>query len=149
MPEPVTIIAGVLSIVNGTITATKTLLDFIDSIRNAPKLVFELRRDVESTKSIIQAIEDLVRPMEDSVEGIPADLRACFSSTDHTLEDCKVVTEEFETKLKKWFKDSAWDRLKPTFKDAEIERFRTRLRDTRDVLNLNLKVCTMYFHPFE
>jgi hypothetical protein len=143
MPEPLTIVAGTLSIVNGAITATKSLIDFIDSIKNAPQLINDLKTDVEATQSIIASLEELLKGRDNDAENLPADLRACLSSANRPLEDCKAVAEEFERKLKKWFGDSVWDRLKPSIKETKITRLRARLRDTQGRLDLVLNVCSM------
>lgn len=94
MPEPLTIVARTLSILHGAITATKSLIDFIESIKNAPQLISDLHRDVEATQSVIITFEELLKGRDEDAERLPADLCAGLSSANRPLENCKTVAEE-------------------------------------------------------
>lgn len=143
MPEPVilSIIASTIAVASLAYKSTKSLIDFIDSLRDAPKLILDLKGDVEGVQSVIRSIELILENRDD--RNLPGDLRVCLSSAHLPLEDCRAVSKDFEQKLKEWFNDSMWDKLKANIKETKITKFRARLRDTRDALDLALNVCSM------
>lgn len=141
MPEPVGLIAGTICIATFAYKSTKSLVEFIDSLKDAPKLISDVKGDVKATQNIIQSIESMLQNRD--ADNISGDLHACLVSSQLPLKDCQSVSEDFEAKLRDWFNDSKWDRLKANFKETKIAKFRTRLKDTRDTLDLALNVCLM------
>ena len=96
---------------------------------------------MEGVQNIINSIQLILRNRDN--RRFPHDLRVCLISARIPIEDCQDVCVEFEKKLKGWFHDSAWDRLKANFKEAKVTKFQARLHDTRDSLDLALNVCSM------
>jgi hypothetical protein len=143
MPKPVvlSIVASTIAVASLAYKSTKSLIDFIDSLHDAPTLISDLRGDVQAVQNILRSIELILENRDD--RQLSGDLRVCLSSAHMPVKDCQAVSEEFEKKLRDWFRDSAWDRLKANFKEAKIAKFRTRLRDTRDTLDLALNICSM------
>lgn len=144
MPEPLSITASTIAIATLAYESTKSLTDFIDSLKNAPKLISDLKGDVSAVQGVIRSLETMLENRDD--RNLPAELRVCLSSAKVPLEDCQAVSKDFELKLKVWFHDSKWDKFKANFKETNIEKFRMRMRDTRDTLHLALTVCSFKFN---
>jgi ethanolamine utilization microcompartment shell protein EutS len=64
MPEPVTlsIIASTIAVVTLAYKSTKTLVEFIDCLRGAPKLIKDVKGDVEAVQHILKSFELLLEP---------------------------------------------------------------------------------------
>ncbi len=141
MTDPLSITAGIIAVATLAYNSTKSLADFIDSLKDAPKLISDLKVDINATQGVIKSLKSLLENRDGS--SLPNKLRVCLSSAKVPLEDCQAVSKAFELKLKEWFHNSRWDNLKANFKETKIEKFRTRLRDTRDTLHLALTVCSL------
>jgi hypothetical protein len=141
MPEPLSVTASTIAIATLAYNSIKSLINFIDSLKNAPKLISDLKGDVSAVQGVIRSLETMLENRDD--RSLPAELRVCLSSAKIPLEDCQAVSKVFEQKLKDWFHDTKWDKYKADFKEKQIERFRTRMRDTRDTLHLALTVCSL------
>jgi hypothetical protein len=135
------IIASTIAVATVAYKSTQSLIDFIDSLRNATQVISDLKSDVSAVQTTIKSV-DLMLENRDN-RNLPRDLRLCLSSAKVPLEDCQIVSKNLERDLRAWFHDTAWDKLKVSFKEAKIEKYRVRLRDTRDMLHLALDVCSM------
>jgi hypothetical protein len=143
MPEPVTlsIIASTIAVATLAYKSTKTLVEFIGSLRGAPKLIQDVKGDVEAVQHILKSIELLLEPR--GGKDVSTDLQDCLNSSRVPIQDCHDACTEFEKDLKEWFDHNFSDRLTTNFKEKKIANFRMRLRDTRGTLDLALNVCSM------
>jgi hypothetical protein len=143
MPEPVvlSIIASTIAVVTLAYKSTKTLVEFIDSLQGAPKLIKDVKGDVKAVQHILKSIELLLEPRSET--NASTDLQDCLNSARVPIQDCDNACTEFAKDLKEWFRHNLSDKLTTNFKETKIANFRMRLRDTRGTLDLALNVCSM------
>jgi hypothetical protein len=141
MSELLSVTASTIAIATPAYNSTKSLIDFIDSLKNAPKLISDLKGDVSAVQSVIRSLETMLENRNDT--SLSAEFRVCLSSAKIPLEDCQTVSKDFKLKLKDWFLDSNGDRYKANSEKDHIEKFRTRMRGICDTLHLVLTVCSL------
>jgi hypothetical protein len=142
MVEPVTlsVIASTIAVATLAYQSTKSLFEFIDSLQDAPQLISDVKSDIKAVQDVLKSIELMLEGRKDS--NVPGDLQSCLSSSRVPMQDCQSICAELDRKLKERFHNKAWDKVTVNFKEGKITKVRARLRDTRDVLNISLNVCS-------
>lgn len=145
MPEPViSTLASTIAIAGLAYSSAKKLIDFIDTIQNAPRLISELKGDVAAILLILNSLQTLGEGhTPDNTSNATDDLHTSLQSAHTQIEDCNVACAELQLKLQKWCPKSKWTAIEMNFKGAKIAHYRMRLRDTAARLNLALMFCSM------
>jgi hypothetical protein len=143
MPEPValSIVASTIAVVTLAYKSTKTLVEFIDSLQGAQKLILDVKGDIKAVQATLTSIELLLEDKNDTPASV--ELKDCLLSAKVPIEDCRDACDDFGKDLKEWYHHNMSDRLTTNFKEKKITSFRMRLRDTRAMLDLTLNVCSM------
>ncbi|KAF2451281.1 hypothetical protein P171DRAFT_492553 [Karstenula rhodostoma CBS 690.94] len=141
MGDPLSTISGVLAVTTAAIQSTKFLIDTINGIKDAPKVVKEIGDDLQALKSVL---EELFAAMKGPK---PPVLRR--GGVEGALKHCDQYCTAFGQLLSKWSNETTGDkmslltRLKVYFGEDKIEGFREKLRDTKLTLNLALGAATV------
>jgi hypothetical protein len=144
MPELVTLstIAGTIAVATLAYKSTKSLIELIDGLKNAPRLMLDLKGNVAAVQNVIKSIELMLENRDDRT--LPRDLRMCLSAARLPLEQCQAVSDEFGQQLREWCPKSIWDKLILHMQEKKVAAFRMRLKDAQDGLDLSLNVCSMW-----
>jgi hypothetical protein len=143
MSDPLSVTAGVIGVATFALHSIRSLVDAIDSIRNAPDAVTNLSGDLKTTAGIVGnlhaklASHTLEPALEKSINE-NGSLRSAFQSCS---EDCA----RFKDVVATWMKHSsaektAWqDRVKlGLFGEKKIQNFARRLAQSGAAVNLAL-----------
>lgn len=105
MADPFSTFAGVAGVAALALEATKSLINDIKAIRDAPATVKKLERDLDALTGVLQSLETCTK---DSLKHLGTDATAALAAS---LENCKSSCEGFQTKLKRWMKHSTADHM--------------------------------------
>ncbi|PSN60754.1 hypothetical protein BS50DRAFT_681332 [Corynespora cassiicola Philippines] len=141
MAEALSFTASTIAIVTLAYKSTKSFIDFIEALKDAPQMISDLKGDVSAVQNVIKLLENLIERSE--VNTIPDEIRLCLSSAKVPLKDCETVIRAFQSKLIDWFHNSKWSMINASLKEAKIQKFRMRMKDTQETLHLALTVCSL------
>lgn len=98
MPDPVSITASILGIVQGVAFLSTT----IQNIRSAPESIKHIQRQLQHLKPILNQLECAVDQKQIDTEHLGAELKSA-------LDNCERACTEFSTSLGHWTRHSSED----------------------------------------
>jgi hypothetical protein len=147
MPEPLSITAGVIAVGGLAYSSCKALNDTISSFRNAPKMLSDLRGDLDTIQNLLQSLEAALNGVEDSA--LSADQKSCFVNLQPAIKGCKVTCDGFAAKLSKITSHSdadhvsLLDRGRLQFNEKEISMLKAGLERDKQTLDIAVGVATL------
>jgi len=113
MPEPITIVAGVTTIVGNVWRISKDVYELIDGVGNAPKHIFALAQDVRGLYGVLGSLQIPI------FEGLQQPLDHCFwAFRELQMKICKYIKPTGDPRQSKW----AAFRWQFTEKDTNVYR---------------------------
>lgn len=140
MPEPLTIVAGVASIVASTLTSAKQLYTWIDGIQHAPEQIYEISQGVKLFEQALLNFQAL------DVQSGP-NIRAAETSLQDTIETSHRLIGKIKARMKDLeengeAKTGFWVRLAFNFRDTTLDAWLRRLSSHTMALQLLLWAIT-------
>ena len=116
--------------------SVKSLIQDVETIKDAPEQIRELKQDLLAVSNVLQALE--VGTEESSLEYLSAEAKRALATA---LDNCKGACNKFQAKLKRWTRHSTndnthwWDRDRVgLFAEREIEMLRKQLEQCTVIL---------------
>ena len=144
MAEAIGLSSAILSLVTTAYSSCQKLYSTFNKVRNAPKHIAAISKDLEDFYLVLGAIQSLLDDEEFSAGIVQY---AQSKNLCKVLEDCILVFKDFETIISEYqahSKDPAirtWQRLKWTFKESEIKDLRRNLSDCKGTLNVAISTA--------
>ena len=155
--DPLSVIAGVVSIASATCSASQALFKLVDNIKGGPEQVQAISRDAHAFYSVIFSL-DLALQDRDfrSIISDDPSLVQLFENFRRPLSNCQAVLGQLMIKIE--------PRIKPTsdgrafrinkldikwafFAKNELKELMTRLEATKSTLDTALGSITTYISP--
>lgn len=103
MPEPITIVVGVISIVGNVWNISRDLYELIDGIINAPRNIIAISNDVQALYVVLGTLQDLFHDVKDGGR-LHAVCVPVFETLQQPLDNCLSICKELSAKLEKYTK---------------------------------------------
>ncbi|CZR67764.1 uncharacterized protein PAC_17663 [Phialocephala subalpina] len=132
--EVVGSVASVLQLAATVYSISKTLYEVGDALSNASSDIKDLARDLETFSQELELLSTLL----DGKSSHYSD--QVYRLTAKIIGDCATICEKINRVLKKLRSGSVWAKMKWLYKEKDIEKLRTRLRD------LKLSLMTILSH---
>jgi hypothetical protein len=142
MSDPLSITAGVIAVVGFAYLSCKALNDTISSFRNAPRMLSDLRGDLDTIQDLLQSLNDALNGVENSA--LSADKKSCFVNLQPAIKGCQATCDGFAAKLFKITSHSNADRVslldrgRLQFNEKEILVLKTGLERSKQIQGLQL-----------
>ncbi|KAL8930145.1 MAG: hypothetical protein Q9208_000762 [Pyrenodesmia sp. 3 TL-2023] len=151
MADPISIIAGVISIATVVVQSSKALSKLIDNVKETPQEIRAVARDVHAFRSILSlkiALEET--DVKNAVSRDTA-LVEMIGNLSHPLTNCEGALQSLMTKIQRGFDASEASTFRKSaqslkwamFAKTEIKDVRSRLEATKSTLNTALETITM------
>ena len=147
MAEAIGAVSAVMTLVATAYTLCKNLHDIIKRIRNTPRSLYVLSRDLEDFYLVLGTLQSIL----DSRESTQGMLRAVTTqSLERALQDSVGVFSDINivvgnpTKKGNVINYPVWKRIKRTFKEKEVVNLRKMLLDHKMTLNMAISVANMF-----
>ncbi|KAK3983801.1 hypothetical protein QBC44DRAFT_278540 [Cladorrhinum sp. PSN332] len=148
MADPLSITAGILAVVEAACTSAKALYDLINGLKNAPKLIRDMNREILEVQGVLRAVSNNLN-LED-----PGKQRALASifqdiGLGDSIDACYKVTQDFLETIKKYTAHSnnrdfdRRDRLTVTFRKSKLSGFQKRLNASKDTVQFAMTAATL------
>lgn len=157
MADPISIIAGVISIATVVVQSSKALSKLIDNVKETPQEIRAVARDVHAFRSIVSSLKIALeeRDVKDAVSRDTA-LVEMIGNLSHPLTNCEEALQSLVTKIQRGFDGSEGSTFRKSarslkwgmFAKTEIKDVRSRLEATKSTLNTALETITMYIQSF-
>lgn len=147
MADPVGLTASIIAIADLAYQSCKTLYELLDGIRNAPKTVQRLNKDLSALQTLLKSIRST---MEESSEDSFSDgVKQCLEEATPALAGCEKTCDEFAKKISKITSHSgehhtsARDRIKLQFQEKDMSVFRYQIGSYKATLNIALSLASL------
>ena len=144
MSDPLSITASVVGIIVPALHGTRLLLEDLQQLKDAPKIVKRLVEDVHSVDTALK----LLQSVEDGEWDLLGSGIAEQSKT--TISSCTQACDLFRTDLQRWTRHSddsklAWqDRVKVGFfKQGQIKAISEQLSNCKLTINSVVNIATL------
>ena len=149
MADAIGLTAAILTLVTTAYSSCQKLYSTFDGIRDAPKHIAVITKDLEDFYLVLGTIQALLDDDEFSAGIVQY---AQSKNLCKVLEDCISVFKDFEIIISEYqahSKDPAfrtWQRLKWTFKESKIKDLRTNLSGCKATLNLAISIANQWVY---
>jgi hypothetical protein len=143
MPEPITIIAGVISIVGNVWKISKDLYELIDGIMNAPRHIIAISNDVQALYVVLGTLQGLLNDVREG-DQLQAACVPIFETLQQPLDNCLSICTELSAKLNKYTKPtgdvrrSKWTAFRWQFTEKETDTYRRYLAAYKSTVTIAL-----------
>jgi hypothetical protein len=147
MPEPITVAAGVGSLLTSTYTLLKTLYQSIDSIRQAPKHLILVSHDLKAFYSILGTLHVYMQE-EDTIAGVLHP--TVRQDLDGVSTQCVSMFQDIGEFIAEFLRNDAtstvskWRAMRYSWKENEIAQLKEHLMAHK--LTLSLALCSANLH---
>ena len=145
MADPLSISAGIVSIVVPALHGIRLLLNDLDKIKNAPEAVERLREDINSISASLSLLKDIEESVWTSLG------TAVANHSEATLKSCETACDTIRGDLQRWTKRSkggtlSWvDRVNVGFfRDRQLKAHSGQLHTYRLTFNSIVGTATLY-----
>ena len=97
MPEPITIVAGVTTIVGNVWRISKGVSDLIEGIENAPKHILAVSQDVRGLYGVLGPLQGLLQDLKG--DRLPENVVPIFEGLRQPLDHCFWAFRELQMKI--------------------------------------------------
>lgn len=147
MSDPLTVSASVVGVVVPALHGTRLLLDDIKKIINAPKVIRELKDNLDSLDATLQ----LLQAIEETEWTLLGDNIAAQSKT--TVNTCERACETFRSDLLRWTRRSKDGKLSLKdrarigfFKESQIKAISQHLQSCKLTCSNVVTMATLYVY---
>ena len=146
MPEPVSVAASVVALVNGAYKLCLSIYQTIDNINNAPNHLWSISQDLKAFSSVLGTIELYLNDQETFPNFLhpatSANLNAVLLNCLTILQDLSIIINGYLTNSKN--KDITWwNTLRSTWKEKEVGKLRADLADHKRTLNIAIAAANL------
>ncbi|KAK3339860.1 hypothetical protein B0T25DRAFT_560751 [Lasiosphaeria hispida] len=144
MADPLSIAAGVVGLLGYTLHGSKRMLEFIESIRNAPKDVAALSLDLRALHDVLATLAGMQNEFNSNptiIDCLRVPLENCvdiFTDFTATLNQFVVTTRDGSMRVRTW-KNIVW-----AFREKEISLFRDTTLAYKASLNMAVGAMTLF-----
>jgi hypothetical protein len=131
MPEPITIVAGVTTIVGNVWRISKDVSDLIEGIENAPKHILAVSQDVRGLYGVLGPLQGLLQDLKG--DRLPENVVPIFEGLQQPLDHCFWAFRELQMKICKYTKPmgdirrSKWTAFRWQFTEKDTNAYRAHL----------------------
>jgi len=147
MPEPLTIVTGVLSIVGNVWKISKDVYELIDGIKNAPAHIKAVSQDVRGLYVVLGALQQLLVKIEE--KELPPAAMPVFELLDEPMNNCLTAFVELQKKINKYTKrtgainESYWKRSWWFFTEKDTNVYRVHLAAYKSTVTIALGAANL------
>ncbi|KAJ3534691.1 hypothetical protein NM208_g7437 [Fusarium decemcellulare] len=150
MADPLSIAASVVAVATLAYKSCQALNDTISSLKNVPKIIQDLRNDLNTLQSQLHTLKaglDDIR--QQGGQGLAAGQQERLRELEPALKACQECCEEFTRKLLDKTSHSGanhvdWrDRWRLHFNDNEFSLLKSRLSNYKQTLEIALSIMTI------
>jgi hypothetical protein len=147
MPEPITIVAGVTTIVGNVWRISKDVYELIDGVGNAPKHIFALAQDVRGLYGVLGSLQGLLQDLK--VDCLPENVIPIFEGLQQPLDHCFWAFRELQMKICKYIKptgdprQSKWAAFRWQFTEKDTNVYRSHLASYKLTVDVALATANL------
>jgi hypothetical protein len=144
MADPLSIVTGVVGLIQASYAVSKLLANFIGLVKNAPAQAAIAVSEINETRLVLEQLQNFVLRFETADES-----RTALVQVDHLVDvisGCVTTYSEFEAALDRATKRSMTlaDRAKWVWEEEKIDGLVTRLQRHKSSLSLLMTILTGY-----
>jgi hypothetical protein len=147
MPEPISIVAGVTTIVSNVYRISKDVYDLIDAIENAPKHILAVSQDVHGLYGVLGPLQGLLQDLK--VQKLPDNVFPIFEGLQQPLDHCFWAFRELQMKVCKYTKPtgdirrSKWAAFRWQFTEKDANSYRAHLASYKLTVDVALAAANL------
>ena len=128
--DPLSLIAGVISVSGAAIAASSALFDLVDTVRNAPAEITAISRDTHAFLDIVSSLETSLRDPT-ITEGVVknANIMNAVTKLKEPLDNCVRILAQVDAKLRSHLKPIAGGGWKVSTVDVKWYFVRTDVKE--------------------
>lgn len=145
MPDPLSIAAGVTSLLVNSYKFSKDMYELIDSVQSAPKHIHSISDDLKALYATLGTLDSLLRDEQIARNTLMRDLSA---NLEDALKNCVRVFRELGMVVNEYVsadgmaKNGAWTKAKWTFKEKEVGALRDHLATYKATCMMAINTAT-------
>lgn len=99
--DPLAMISGVIAVAGAAICASKSLLDLVDTIKNAPEEITAVSKDTIALFNVVSSLETALRDyqVQNVVEGDP-NMAEMVERLREPLQNCSTILGQLKPRIK-------------------------------------------------
>jgi hypothetical protein len=147
MPEPITIAAGIGSLLTSTYTLSKTLYQSIDGIRQAPRHLMLIPYDLKTFYSILGTLHEYLQEDDTTAGVLHPTIR---QDLDGVLTQCVSLFQDIGAFIAEFLRNDAtstmsnWRAMRYSWKENEMVQLKEHLMAHKLTLSLALCSANLY-----
>jgi Fungal N-terminal domain of STAND proteins len=145
MPEPLSIAAGVTTLLSNSYKFSKDIYELIDTIKSAPKHIQNISDDLKALYATLGTLGSLLRDEQIIWNSLMMDLSA---NLEDALKNCVRVFREVGMVVNEYVgadgmaNNGAWMKMKWTFKEKEVRALRDHLATYKATCMMAINTAT-------
>ena len=147
MSDPLSITAGVIAVAGLAYSSCRVLKDTINSFRNAPKMLVDLREALSVLQNLLDSLMNVLKDLEDSA--LSSNQRACFVNLQPAIKHCESTCSSFAGRLSQITSHSVpdhvnwFDKTRLHFNENDVSLLKTALERDKQTLDVALGMATL------
>ena len=141
--DALAIISGVIAVSGAAIGASKSLLDIVDTIKNAPEEITAIAKDTRAFSNVVSSLETALRDhqVKEVLHGDPS-MTELVEKLKEPLQNCSTILSQIKPRIQKYLKPANGGGsqinkrgFKWFFARQEVKECMTRLEATKTTLD--------------